>query len=57
MNGDVAEIIDTFVYKAALQQGQFSYSTAIGFFKSFIGLILVVMANKLAKKMGEEGIY
>ncbi|MEF2247520.1 MULTISPECIES: ABC transporter permease [unclassified Paenibacillus] len=57
MNREVAEIIDTYVYTAALRQGQFSYSTAIGFFKSFIGLILVMLANRLAKKMGEEGIY
>lgn len=57
MNRDVAEIIDTYVYTAGLRQGQFSYSTAIGFFKSFIGLVLVMMANKLAKKMGEEGVY
>ncbi len=57
MNRDVAEIIDTYVYTAGLRQGQFSYSTAIGFFKSFIGLVLVVLANKLAKKMGEEGVY
>ncbi|WP_054025563.1 ABC transporter permease [Bacillus sp. FJAT-28004] len=57
MNRDVAEIIDTYVYTAGLRQGQFSYSTAIGFFKSFIGLVLVIAANKLAKKMGEEGVY
>lgn len=57
MNRDVAEIIDTYVYTAGLRQGQFSYSTAIGFFKSFIGLVLVMLANKLAKKMGEEGVY
>lgn len=57
MNRNVAEIIDTYVYTAALKQGQYSYSTAIGFFKSFIGLIMVVLANKLARKMGEEGVY
>jgi putative aldouronate transport system permease protein len=57
MNRNVAEIIDTYVYTAALKQGQFSYSTAIGFFKSFIGLIMVIIANKLARKMGEEGVY
>ncbi|MFD2702810.1 ABC transporter permease [Paenibacillus shunpengii] len=57
MNREVAEIIDTYVYTAAMKQGQFSYSTAIGFFKSFVGLILVMIANKLAKKMGEEGVY
>ncbi|MCR8657377.1 ABC transporter permease [Paenibacillus endoradicis] len=57
MNREVAEIIDTYVYTAGLRQGQFSYSTAIGFFKSLVGLILVMLANYLAKKMGEEGVY
>ncbi|MFC5450957.1 ABC transporter permease [Paenibacillus aestuarii] len=57
MNRNVAEIIDTYVYTAGLKQGQFSYSTAIGFFKSFIGLILVMMVNRISKKMGEEGVY
>jgi putative aldouronate transport system permease protein len=57
MNREVAEIIDTYVYTAALKQGKFSYATAIGFFKSFIGLVLVMLANKLSKKMGEEGVY
>lgn len=57
MNRDVAEIIDTYVYTAGLQQMKFSYSTAIGFFKSLVGLVLVVLANRLAKKMGEEGVY
>jgi ABC-type polysaccharide transport system, permease component len=57
MNRDVAEIIDTYVYTAGLRQGQFSYSTAVGFFKSLVGLVMVVIANRLAKKMGEEGVY
>jgi len=57
MNRDVAEIIDTYVYTAGLRQMKFSYSAAIGFFKSIVGLILVVIANRLAKKFGEEGVY
>ncbi|WP_028550083.1 ABC transporter permease [Paenibacillus sp. UNC451MF] len=57
MNRPVAEILDTYVYTVGLKQGQFSFSTAVGFFKSFVGLILVVLSNKLAKKIGEEGIY
>ncbi len=57
MNRNVAEIFDTYVYTVGLRQGQFSYSTAVGFFKSFIGLILVIAANKLSKKAGEEGIF
>lgn len=57
MNREVAEIIDTYVYTAGLKQGKFSYSTAIGLFKSIVGLVMVVSANKLAKKFGEEGVY
>lgn len=57
MNREVAEIIDTYVYTAGLRQMQFSYSTAIGFFKSIVGLIMVMSVNKLSKKMGEEGVY
>ncbi|GAF13490.1 ABC-type polysaccharide transport system, permease component [Bacillus sp. JCM 19046] len=56
-NREVAEIFDTYVYTAGLRQGQFSYSTAVGFFKGIVGLILVVFANWLAKRYGEEGIY
>ncbi|WP_151737157.1 ABC transporter permease ['Paenibacillus yunnanensis' Narsing Rao et al. 2020] len=57
MNRQVAEIIDTYVYTAGMQQGQFSYSTAIGFFKSIVGLIMVMTVNRISKKMGEEGVY
>ncbi|WP_410769555.1 ABC transporter permease [Fontibacillus sp. BL9] len=57
MNREVAEIIDTYVFTAGLRQGQFSYSTAIGFFKSIIGLIMVMLVNRISKKMGEEGVY
>lgn len=57
MNREVAEIFDTYVYTAGLKQGQYSFSTAVGFFKSVIGLILVVFTNWLSKRVGEEGIY
>jgi putative aldouronate transport system permease protein len=57
MNREVAEILDTYVYTTGLRQGQFSYSTALGLFKSLVGLIMVIGANKLSKKFGEEGVY
>ena len=60
MNGavsEVADVFDTYVYRLGVKQGQFSYSTAVGLFKSIIGLLLVIGANKLAHKFGEEGIY
>lgn len=60
MNGavnEIADVFDTYVYRAGVQHGQFSYSTAIGLFKSVVGLLLVIIANKIAKKFGEEGVY
>lgn len=57
LNREVGEVFDTYVYTIGINQGQFSYSTAVGLFKSIIGLILVLATNALAKKAGEEGIY
>jgi putative aldouronate transport system permease protein len=56
MNREVAEVFDTYVYSIGLVQGQFSFSTAVGLFKSVIGLVLILAANGLAKKFGEEGV-
>jgi putative aldouronate transport system permease protein len=57
MNRQVGEVFDTFVYDAGISQGKFSYSSAVGMFKSAISLVLVVSANYLAKKFGDNGIY
>lgn len=57
MNRDVGEVFDTFVYTNGIQQGQFSYSTAVGLFKSAVSLLLVVGANYITRKAGEEGIF
>lgn len=56
-NRQVAEIFDTYVYVTGVQQGQYSYSTAVGFFKGFVGLVMVMFANWLSKRYGEDGIY
>jgi len=57
MNRSVAEVFDTYVYTAGVLNGSFSYASTIGLFKSVIALILVISANKAARKVGEEGIY
>nr|WP_258525457.1 ABC transporter permease subunit [Paenibacillus sp. YN15] len=56
LNRGVAEIFDTYVYTSGIVQGAFSYSTAVGVFKSFVGLVLLLIANKLSQMFGEEGI-
>lgn len=54
---EVGNVLDTYVYYKGILQADFSFGTAVGLFKSVVGLILVVLANRLAKRFGEEGIY
>ncbi|CAN7302584.1 sugar ABC transporter permease [Paenibacillus sp. LjRoot56] len=56
-NREVGEVFDTYVYTKGLTQAQYSYSAAVGLFKSAIGLFLVLGSNWLAKRFGQEGVY
>lgn len=53
---DVSNVISTHVYTLGLQAGRFDFAAAIGLFQSVIGIILILTANYIAKKLGEEGI-
>jgi putative aldouronate transport system permease protein len=54
-----AEVIDTLVYKIGLASpaADFSYSTAIGLFKSVVGLLLLVVVNQVARKLKQESLW
>ncbi|MCJ8008009.1 ABC transporter permease [Lederbergia wuyishanensis] len=54
---DVADIIDTYVYRRGIQEANYSLATAAGLFKSLIALALIVTANKIVKKFGEDGLW
>lgn len=51
---EVADIIDTWVYRTGLQQTNFSLASAVGLFKSVIGMVLVLSVNRIAKRWGES---
>ncbi|WP_248930642.1 ABC transporter permease [Paenibacillus hamazuiensis] len=52
----VAEVIDYYIYRVGLlNTNNYSYATAVGLFRSVIALMLVLIANSLAKKIDEEG--
>jgi putative aldouronate transport system permease protein len=53
----VSDVLETFTYREGIINGFFSYTTAIGLFKSLIGMILILGSNKLAKIAGESGIF
>ncbi|QGR00274.1 sugar ABC transporter permease [Paenibacillus psychroresistens] len=54
---EVGEILDTYAYRLGIMNGQFSMTTAIGLFKSVIGLILLLGANQLSKSTTGESLY
>lgn len=54
---DVAEVISTFVYKVGIKGLKFSLTTAVGLFQSVVGLVLLLTANWLSRKLGERGIW
>ena len=49
----VTETLDVYVYKALMQQANFSYSAASSFLQSSIGCILLVIAHLIIKKVGD----
>ncbi|WP_151732819.1 ABC transporter permease [Paenibacillus tengchongensis] len=48
--------IPVLVYRWGIESGNFSRATAVGLFQSVIGIILVITADRVAKKLGEDGI-
>ena len=53
----VGDIIDTWVYRQGVLQFEFSLATAVGFFKGVIGLVLILLANRAAKRLAQQSIY
>lgn len=53
----VSEVISTYVYKVGLTKSMYSYASAIGLFNNVINILLLVIANKLAKKYTESSLF
>lgn len=53
----VADVISSYVYRAGLQQFDFSYSTAVGLFNSVINLLILVVANRVSRKLTDSGLW
>lgn len=54
---ETADIISTYVYRRGILSNDFSYATAVGLFQSVVGVILLVMANKVSKKLSETSLW
>ena len=54
---NTVDIIDTYVYRVGLMQGNYSLGTAAGLFKGIIGLFLILSTDKLSRKVTGEGVW
>jgi putative aldouronate transport system permease protein len=52
-----AEVLDTYVYYFGIQTGDYAVGAAAGLFKAIVGLILILGANRLAQRFGEQGLF
>ncbi len=57
LNMSSTDTFDTYVYNIGRVDGNYGYSTAVGLFKSVVSLICIQVANRLAKKAGQSGLF
>lgn len=57
MNLSVSEVISTYVYKVGIQSAQYSFATAVGMFNSVANLIVLFIANTLAKRITDTSLF
>ena len=53
---NASSVISTYVYSVGLQAGRYDFAAAVGVFQSVVCVCMVLIANKVARKLGEEGI-
>jgi putative aldouronate transport system permease protein len=57
LNYETADVINSYVYRVGLNEGKYSFAAAIGLFQNVIGFILVVTANRLARKYSDSSLW
>jgi putative aldouronate transport system permease protein len=53
----VGDVISTYIYRIGIGNAQFSMTAAIGLFQSFVGLIMILLANMTCKKLFEKSLW
>ncbi|ATP41672.1 sugar ABC transporter permease [Solibacillus sp. R5-41] len=57
LNLSTSDVISTFVYRSGILEAQYSFSAAVGLFNSIINFILLIMVNKIAKKVSDTSLW
>ena len=54
---ETADVISTYVYRRGLMEANYSYGSAVSIFQAVVALVLVVSANKAARKVGQTSLW
>jgi len=57
LNLETSEVIATYVYKIGLINANYSFGTAVGLFNSVINMLLIVIVNQIARRVGETSLW
>ena len=57
LNYETSDVISTFVYRRGLQYAEYSYTTAVSVFNSIINIVILVIANRVSKKVSETSLW
>ena len=57
LNASVSEVISTFVYKVGVVNSNVGFSTAAGLFQSVVSFVLLVIVNRVCKKITENSLW
>ena len=56
LNLGASEVISTYVYKVGLLQAQFGFASAVGLFNGVVNLFLLLIVDRIAKRLGSGGL-
>ena len=54
---EVADVFSTYVYRKGLLETNFSYATAVGLFESVVALVVLLLANKISRKISDTALW
>lgn len=52
-----SEVLDTYIYKVGISSRRFSFTTAVGVFRSIIAVIMLGLGNLVSKKLTGNGLF
>lgn len=52
-----ADVISTYVYRKGVLEASYSFTAAVGLFNSVVSLILIVAANSLSRRLGDNKLW